>query len=261
MEACHSRHIGTAFRQWQVGPFTFGWWWTREFGDSVREHKHDHAHVLYACTGEYRSRALGYGRPGVPIIFNPSGTVHSDRFETPGLFFSLTFAQSPEEIFQTEIPSEPVATSSVAAGPLIARLLSVGADDHADADKLCEWHVAELLMQFGNRQPKSAVSPWLRRVCAALHDAACVPGVTALAYEAGVHPYHLSATFRRVYGCTPGQYARHLRIERALGGLALSKAPIAELAVEYGFSDQSHFTRAVTERFGVGPAEVRRRLS
>jgi AraC family transcriptional regulator len=78
-----------------------------------------------------------------------------------------------------------------------------------------------------------------------------------LAAEAGVHPAHLARAFRVRYGETIGEYVRRLRLEWAAREMVATDKPLALLAVEAGFCDQSHFTRAFKRRFGVTPARFR----
>jgi AraC-like DNA-binding protein len=55
---------------------------------------------------------------------------------------------------------------------------------------------------------------------------------------------------------------RRLRLEHAKNALATSERAIADIALEAGFYDQSHFTAAFRRQFGMTPAEYRtRRIS
>jgi len=81
-----------------------------------------------------------------------------------------------------------------------------------------------------------------------------------VAAASGVHPVHLARVFRQCYGTTPGQYVRGLRLDWAAGQLAAADetAPsLAGLALQAGFSDQSHFTRAFKRHTGLTPARYR----
>jgi AraC family transcriptional regulator len=81
-----------------------------------------------------------------------------------------------------------------------------------------------------------------------------------LAREAGVHPVSLARAFRSHYGSSPGDYVRRLRIEWSAGQLrARIPLSLADIALEAGFSDQSHFIRAFRRQFGTTPGVARRR--
>jgi AraC family transcriptional regulator len=101
---------------------------------------------------------------------------------------------------------------------------------------------------------------WLLRVRDLLH-ARCRDHLqlSAVAEMAGVHPSHLAHAFRRYFGTTMGEYARHVRLTWALDRLATCDDPISVVAIEAGYADQSHLTRACQLGIGEGPAAVRRR--
>ena len=54
-----------------------------------------------------------------------------------------------------------------------------------------------------------------------------------------------------------GECARRLRLQWAAQELAVDDRPLVEVAVEAGFCDQSHFTRAFGRQYGVTPARFR----
>jgi AraC family transcriptional regulator len=85
------------------------------------------------------------------------------------------------------------------------------------------------------------------------------PTATELALEVGVHPAHLARRFRARFGESVGSYARNARLDWAVDRLR-TDAPLARIACEAGFADQSHFTRAFARRFGVAPGRYRAAL-
>lgn len=74
---------------------------------------------------------------------------------------------------------------------------------------------------------------------------------------AGLHPVHVARVFRRFERCSVGDYIRRLRVEHARRALVDTKRPIAEIALEAGFSDQSHLTRLMKRSLGITPAALR----
>jgi len=253
--------IGKATREWTVGDFAFGSWWTRDYGHRVHEHQHTLSHIMFACAGGYHSSVRGVDRAQHRIIFHPEHTVHQDRFETPGLFFSVNFNRPPEQIFGVECPRVSSLADSQLARCLVGQLMGMPSPQSAGEQLEVECRVAELMQEFSGITIDAGHPRWIERVVEALRNTDPPPRMTELARIVDVHPFHMAAVFRRIYHCTPAEYARNVRVDRALSCLYSSKMPLADVALAHGFSDQSHFTRAVTSIFGVGPAKLRRRFA
>ena len=78
-----------------------------------------------------------------------------------------------------------------------------------------------------------------------------------LAAEAGIHPVYLARAFRQRYGSSPAEYARRLRVEAARELLARCDLSLAQVAVEAGFSDQSHLSHQFRRVVGMSPGRYR----
>lgn len=78
-----------------------------------------------------------------------------------------------------------------------------------------------------------------------------------LAAAAGCSRYAMYRAFRVVYGMSPSDYQRQLRLRTARRLLAHGAAP-AVVAAETGFADQAHLTRWFVRCFGVTPGAFRR---
>jgi AraC family transcriptional regulator len=78
-----------------------------------------------------------------------------------------------------------------------------------------------------------------------------------LAAVVGVHPAHLARAFRARYGVSVGEYGRRLRLEWATAEIARGDIPLAMIATQAGFADQSHFTRLFKLYVGMTPARYR----
>jgi AraC-like DNA-binding protein len=69
----------------------------------------------------------------------------------------------------------------------------------------------------------------------------------------GVHPVYLASAFRRHYRCSIGEYKRRLRVEFICGEIARSDAPLSQVALAAGYSDQAHFSRSFKRFAGMTP--------
>ena len=82
-----------------------------------------------------------------------------------------------------------------------------------------------------------------------------------VARECGIHPSYLAELFRSRQGTSVGEWVRNRRLEFVRDALRRLPTPIADIAFQAGFADQSHLTRLFRARFGVPPAEYRRRVA
>ena len=90
-----------------------------------------------------------------------------------------------------------------------------------------------------------------------LRDAEHPPTVAGLARTIGVHRVHLARLFRAAHGCGVAAYRRRLQVFRVARCLA-GPTPLAWIATDCGFADQSHMCRAFREEFGLTPGAFRR---
>ncbi|WP_164886675.1 AraC family transcriptional regulator [Piscinibacter defluvii] len=78
-----------------------------------------------------------------------------------------------------------------------------------------------------------------------------------LAAAAGLGPRQFTRAFRHATGRSPHQYLIQRRVEHAQL-LIRQGLPLAEVAVQCGFADQSQLTRAFAQKVGTTPGQFRR---
>ncbi|WP_374654781.1 bifunctional DNA-binding transcriptional regulator/O6-methylguanine-DNA methyltransferase Ada [Phenylobacterium sp.] len=92
--------------------------------------------------------------------------------------------------------------------------------------------------------------------CRAIEAAEEVPGLEALAMEAGMSPFHFHRVFKSVTGLTPKGYADARRAERMRE--ALGETPTVTAAIyEAGFGSGSRFYEKSDEVLGMPPRRFR----
>ena len=82
--------------------------------------------------------------------------------------------------------------------------------------------------------------------------------IADLAKLAGLSAYQLEQRFRKIFQITVGQFVHKVRMDQAVRRLRDSGDPIARIALDCGYSDQSAFTRQFRQTVGLSPAQFRR---
>lgn len=79
--------------------------------------------------------------------------------------------------------------------------------------------------------------------------------VEDLADLLGCSKFYFLREFKKLMGVTPYQYLMNQRLEQARIALSSNSVNIALTAHDLGFNDQSHFTRAFKNHFGMTPGQ------
>jgi AraC family transcriptional regulator len=236
-------------------------------GFVVPVHAHDNPMFCLALAGSFTEEvertSTRLGPRG--IFFQPAGLAHAESFHaTASRLFNIQLGAAWLErlgAYDVRMPAAPVAVRSgrlsLLAAQLHAEYRMGGAAERLSVDGLLLSMFAELTRAVTRRE---RVRPaFLDVVHRAIHDR--LPdsaGLADLADLVQVHPAHLAETFRTHMGCTIGEYTRRARVERARAALTGTNLPIARIAAECGFADQSHLTRIFRAYVGTTPAAYRR---
>jgi AraC-like DNA-binding protein len=103
------------------------------------------------------------------------------------------------------------------------------------------------------------MSELARRIHAILQDrVADRLAISALAAELGTNRFRAYRAFKRCYGLAPREFLLAHRLLLAKRALAAGLGP-AEVACQYGFTDQSHLSRQFKRAFGITPGRFARR--
>jgi transcriptional regulator GlxA family with amidase domain len=84
------------------------------------------------------------------------------------------------------------------------------------------------------------------------------PTLRRLASQVGISARQLYRLFIREYGVGPSSFARKYRLSHGHRLLRETDLCIADIAVECGFSDLSHFYKAFSSEYALRPSEVRK---
>ena len=157
----------------------------------------------------------------------------------------LLFGAAASELAERHTPLEDLWGAGVSE--IEERLTLSGSDD----ERLARFEaiLAERLPRVRGIHPA---------VAEALAGLGAREGVGSLVERSGYSHRRFVALFREAVGLSPKRYSRVLRFRGMLERAAApAPPPLAELALEAGYSDQAHFNREFRELAGVTPGEYR----
>ncbi|WP_245648810.1 helix-turn-helix domain-containing protein [Sphingomonas sanxanigenens] len=104
------------------------------------------------------------------------------------------------------------------------------------------------------------LAPWQAKLAVTImgSDPSVTISISEIAYLCRLSVSHFVRAFSNTMGITPYAWFMRQRIVFAQQILVQSGAPLAQIALECGFSDQAHFTKAFVKATGMTPAKWRR---
>jgi AraC family transcriptional regulator len=79
--------------------------------------------------------------------------------------------------------------------------------------------------------------------------------IEKVAVESNISQYHFFRLFKTVFGVSPYQYLKQKRLHKAQELLRSHQMPLAQLAIEVGYSDIFSFSKAFKQYFGFAPSK------
>lgn len=225
-------------------------------GSALPRHYHARAYFCFVLDGRFEERAGGAADRCArgALVFHPAGERHADAFAAPTRCLNI------------ELPAD-LALDAPALGDAFARrdrrtslrLAAVARRierelRHPDVGSglAIRGLVLELAGEWTRAAPRAGRPPaWLaeadRIVRREYRGALAFRDVAA---RVGVHPVQLSRAYRQAHGVTMTERVTRLRVERAAHLLAHSRQPLAAIALDAGFADQSHLGKVFRRYVG-----------
>ena len=229
----------------------------------VPRHEHELAYITLVLGGHYLEGDHGKLEELRPLtaVFNPVGVAHSTVIGPAGAsMFTVEFRTENMRALGLRLPES--TTYDCGIGSMFwpgMRLFAAFKSESCDLLML-EGHIFELLgaITDSERGREKAAPRWLSQVKERLHaEFRERLRMRDLARDAGVHPVHLARAFRKFEKQSPGEYQQRLQLRAACELLRSPEWPLAEIAAECGFADQSHFTRVFRRMAATTPSRFR----
>lgn len=184
----------------------------------------------------------------------------------PDVFTRGFHIEITEDWFERfHVPKTQVEGSFTIKNPAIKLLMHQIFKETKLNDDFPDLSVHQLLLnlfdQLSNQKSDTKKKPaWVKQLDEILHEHFTEKlNLVELSQTLNIHPAHLSRDFQKYFQCNLGEYLRKLKVERSLQLLNEFES-LSEVALECGFSDQSHFIRCFKENIGVTPLQYRKIL-
>lgn len=232
----------------------------------IPKHSHELSHFCFVLSGNYEEQIERKTDERVPtaLVYYPPDVRHAEKHHTNGKHFLVEIdAKILDKVrdYGANL-NEPLTLLGNESLWLAAKMYREFCQRDSFSVLALESITTELMI-YASRQTikvNERKRPiWLEKTIEILRDNFAEPvGLNELAEFVGVHPTHLARVFRQFERCTIGDYIRKVRIENARQRMISSKESLVEIALNSGFSDQTHFTRSFKNVTGMTPKEFRR---
>jgi AraC family transcriptional regulator len=231
-------------------------------------HRHDDACIQVILRGRFHEHGWKDRETFEPgeAIFRPAGFEHSNdqmHDSADALSIEVSARSVPTKFVDSVVRARPTRVLNPHVNLLANRIgHELGLADEFSAsviDALCVEVVVHVLREATTTTPNCSMSRQLAEKAAEVisRRAAEALSVDAVAELFGVDRFELNRAFLKRWGCCPSEYIRLRRVEQAQRLLLHSTLPIAIIAEECGFADQSHMTRVFNVVLGETPARFR----
>lgn len=204
---------------------------------SVSRHRHDQPYAAVVLAGSYEECG-SHGRFRVAagdVLLHGAFDAHLDRFRKTGAqILNLLIHEAPD--FAIGHVRDPDAIAKAAERDAAAALADLRAQLKEKTELAGDW--PDLLARDLLDDPDCRLDDW-----ADAHN---------LAAET------VSRGFGKMFDVTPAAFRLEVRARRALTMAAQTAVPLASVAVQAGFADQAHMSRAVRALTGAPPGHWRR---
>lgn len=128
------------------------------------------------------------------------------------------------------------------SGTIVGNVGITRAIEHLSQEGLFDSPLSAAIRHVGQKLSDSITNAELAKLC----------GLSLRAFE---------RQFQSAYGMSPHEYVRNLRVRMSCHALVFSTRTLAEVATEFGFADQSHFTKEFRRLMKETPRSYRLRYA
>ncbi len=227
-------------------------------------HSHGAAYFSLLLEGSYAEWGADFSLRYEPytLVFHSANTVHEDEMGARTRFFAVELLEQWHRVIDDlgGVRAHVFELEGGDAAWLVLRLYREFLQHDAGSESSVEALLYELCGTVVKLPDEETEEPaWLAAVDATIRERFGSPlQLEAIAATAGVHPAHVCRSYRRFRRRTISDALLRLRIQQVCRLLVESKQSLTAIALDCGFTDQSHMTRVFKRLTGRSPGAQRR---
>ncbi|WP_128330098.1 AraC family transcriptional regulator [Apibacter sp. HY039] len=223
-------------------------------------HYHPNAHLSFVLRGGCLEKKKNtYSRnPGKTIYYDPGEHHQICEMADESIHVNIDFEN---HFFSEDLTFEDIRMTCNSDPSLSLTLIKLYHELYVQ-DNLSAAGIELLILSifYKNHQILNLKNKpeWIYEIKDYLHDTwdkpLCLETISDLF---SVHKVTVSKYFTHYFGCTPSEYLRILKIQKATSLIIHTSQSLTDIAFECGFSDQSHFVRTFKSYTGFIPKKFR----
>lgn len=232
-------------------------------GTALPRHYHEREYFCFVDSGRFEERTGGgaHSCGAELVLFHPPGESHANSFEATTRCLNIEVPAALD--LGARGLGDAFRRRDQRRSPRLAALARQIQRELRAPDAATELAIRGLVLELAAEWTRAAPSDarrlaWLDEAVRIVraefaHDLE----FRDVAARVGVHPVQLSREFRRAQRMTMTEFVNRLRVERAQRLLATTARPIAAIALQAGFADQSHLAKVFRRYTGTTCARYR----
>lgn len=232
----------------------------------LEDHSHDNPSLVIVLEGgfieKYKDKSFNYNP--LNIIYRPGFEKHSNQFSDSGskcLNIELTVDWMNKAGLKGPAINQYFQINRNLFSKIICRINNELRLEDAYSKMILEGLILDLLAQMLRYQEKENEKQYptlLKKLTDYIESSPDYAiSVIELTKFTNVNYIHLHRIFKKYFKITLGEYLRQRKMEAVSKKLINTKESLVDIALNYGFSDQAHFSRFFKKHSGLTPTHYR----
>ena len=232
-------------------------------GNNFEPHSHENFYLAYVLEGYYLERNKKDSKRCLPdsVVTHKINEVHSNTsFSSRCRILNVEIEERwfAKNGFNSEESEHYIEKNAITIKHALKKISKELATDDIFSGVGAESELMNTVSAQLKTGSERGVPEWIKNVKELLHfEGTENISLDYISKAVNRHPIHISREFPKYFLCNLSEYARYVKVERALPLLGNNKLSLSEISYLCGFTDQSHFIKVFKKNKGITPRVYR----